>query len=256
MNERPSGIGQADSLFKTPIPTASAEIIDLENPQLVKESLTRFTEYLNAGRLDEIFAAQSKPHIPQPKGKKLASLGTKRHSFVDTEYSGIRFYFDADYSIAVGHQEEGKPTFWFAAVGFYAGNRLRRYDDKRRENFGKDSIVVVQMQGPIASKDLTTNNPVKSSQRDKATQIFQAYRTEFALLTLPVEWGKTARLAAAYVLPASKNKWMPTEQMIKAFPERQGDLRAKRLASRYDGTATRFGFQKTEHGFYKLQLDK
>lgn len=236
--------------FRIPDKDAPARF-SADNKQAVRESLDDYIGKFNCGRLQQIFDNYRKPNIQLPfDGSLIACSQIGKNQMLDSaEIVGTRFYLDGDYTIAVGLQPEDEEPVWFGVVGFFAGNRLRRYSDLRREKFGTDSIVVVQIQGSSKPQIIEQTERI-----EQARHIFQTFQTEFALLSLTVEWAHQAGLNTIYALPAAKNKWMPSKRAIEQNPETKADL-ALRLKNRYDGTASRFGFQKGPFGFYQLSLE-
>lgn len=229
----------------------SGNKFDSSNEESTSERFAEFVSELNQGVLEDIFEAYRKPYRNLPtQGRLFASPLRKKHSFVENPHRDISFYNDAEYAVTVSVSPQDSPPIMFGILGFMPGNGLRRYDDARREKFGSDSIVVVQLQGPGLAKRTQPTPAI-----EKAKGMFGAHRTEHALLTIPILFGKKYGAGNVYVLPGMKNRWTPTQKDINTRPENGGAGLRRRLVKRYDGTAESMGFEKVEKGFYRMRLN-
>lgn len=225
---------------------------DSGNREVLGERFGEFISELNQGALEDIFEAYRKPYRDLPvQGKIFAAPLRKMRSFVENPHRDIEFYNDAEYAVTISVSPQDSPPIMFGIVGFMPGDGLRRYNDARRERFGSDSIVVVQLQGPSLAK---RTQPTLALER--AREMFGAHKTEHALLSIPILFGKKYGAGNVYILPGMKNRWTPTQKEINTRPEKGGAELRRRLITRYDRTAESMGFVRAEKGFFRMQLNQ
>ena len=205
----------------------------------VTDSLLDFVEIVNQNGLDQQIRSFAKTDKPLREEFVIQAVLDRVTKDVDVEGNG-RFWFDGDYSLALGYLrgKRAKPL-WIGVVSFSLGSDAPDWDSfVKNAGFREPLPVIVQIQGPAHwSYD-------SDAKYNDAKKILRRLRWTRALVSMVLQWAESAGVPAVYLLPSSLNRFY-----------HDGSLsRDKRLHMRYDVTAKRMGFEQ-EGPLFRALID-